>query len=277
MGIEVWLAAFSIMLVSLIGIIFVQKTAQQFLETKLSFLISFSAGVFLITAGAIGLEVFEIVPSIWMGVALILIGYLLAWSINTLFPETHHHHNEDCIDSKGSARKLIIGDSLHNIADGVVLATAFAASSGLGLAVATSIIIHEALQEVSEFFVLKKAGYSTKKALVINFAVSSTILIGVLLGYFALASHELEVVLLATSAGFFLHVVIHDLLPKRSHHKTSTKFFQHVILVIVGAVLMGLIANAISEEHEHGNESGMYDPNNPNKYMDTNSNNIIVD
>jgi hypothetical protein len=35
MGIEVWLAAFAIMLVSLIGIIFVQKTAQQFLETRL--------------------------------------------------------------------------------------------------------------------------------------------------------------------------------------------------------------------------------------------------
>lgn len=277
MGIEVWLAAFAVMLVSLIGIIFVQKTAQQFLETKLSFLVSFSAGVFLITAGAIGLEVFEIVPSLWMGVVLILTGYLLAWGINTLFPETHHHHDEDCIDSGGSVRRIIIGDGLHNIADGVVLVTAFAVSLPLGLAVTTSIVVHEFLQEMSQFFILKKAGYSTKKALVINFTVSSTILVGVLLGYFALASHELEAVLLAISAGFFLHVVMHDLLPKRSHHETNTEFFQHVILVIIGALLMGLIANSISEDHSHDNESGAYDPSNPNKYIDTNSNNIIID
>ncbi len=256
MLVEVLLAAFVVMLVSLTGILFVQKTAAAFLESKLSFLVSFSAGVFLVTAGGLGLEVFELVPSVWAGAGLIASGYILAWGLQALMPETHHHHDAHCVSGQGAARKLIVGDAIHNVADGVVLVVAFATSPALGLAVTASVVIHEALQEVSEFFVLRQAGYSVKKALAINFVVSSTILIGVVLGYFALASHELEIILLAVSAGFFLHVVMHDLLPKRSHHESGAQFLKHLLLVLVGAVLMGSVANYLGESHGHGEEEG---------------------
>ncbi len=267
---EVLICAFVVIMVSLIGVIFVQKTAREFLENKLSFLISFSAGVFLITAGALALEVFEIASSLWLGVVLISIGYILAWGVHALLPETHHHHDSDCSKGQGGVKKLIIGDAIHNIADGLVLVTAFSVSSAVGLAVVVSIIVHESLLSISKFFVLKQAGYSTKKALTINFAVSGTIIIGVLLGYFALATEGLEMILLAISTGFFLHVVIHDLLPKRSRHETGANFGKHVLLVIIGALLMGLIAGSLSEEHSHsqekvvsGNEAVLYDPHNP--------------
>jgi zinc and cadmium transporter len=250
---ETLIAAGVVMLASLSGILFIQKTAKSFLETKLSYLISFSAGVFLITAGGLGLEVFELAPSVWIGALLIGSGYMLAWGIHALLPETHHHHDPLCEHKHGmAAKKLIIGDSIHNIADGIILVVAFSASPALGIAATVSIFIHEALQEVSEFFVLRQAGYSVKKALAINLAVSSTILIGVFLGYFALATHELEVLLLAVSAGFFLHVVIHDLLPKRSHHEDPITFLKHVLIVMIGAILMGSIAGYLSDSHSHG-------------------------
>jgi zinc and cadmium transporter len=135
------------------------------------------------------------------------------------------------------------------VVDGVVLVTAFAASSTLGLAAAISILIHEVLQEISEFFVLRQAGYSVRKALSINLAVSSTVLIGVVLGYFALVSKELEIILLAISAGFFLHVVIHDLLPKPDRHNNATQFFKHLALFVLGALLMGSIAITLGGGH----------------------------
>lgn len=252
MIIETLVAGMVVMLASLSGIIFIQKTAQNFLETRLSYLISFSAGVFLITAGGLALEVFELATSVAVGALLIGVGYILAWGIHALLPETHHHHDPLCEHKHGvAAKKLIIGDSIHNIADGVILVVAFSASPALGIAATVSIFIHEALQEVSEFFVLRQAGYSIKKALFVNLAVSSSILIGIALGYFALATHELEILLLAISAGFFLHVVIHDLLPKRSHHEDMTTFFKHILIVVVGAVLMGSIANYLSEGHSH--------------------------
>mgnify|MGYP001200810038 CR=1 FL=1 len=240
------------MVTSLVGVVFIQKTARQFLEDKLSFLVSFSAGVFLVVAGALGLEVFHVVESVWTGVALIVAGYLLAWGMHALLPETHHHHDEDCKRSHGGVKKLIIGDAIHNVADGIIIVVAFATSPELGLAVTMSVVIHEALQEVSEFFVLRQAGYSVKKALTINFAVSSTILLGVLLGQFALASSTMEVTLLAISAGFFLHVVAHDLLPKRAHHETSSAFGRHLMLVVAGAIIMAGLNALVGDSHEHG-------------------------
>lgn len=257
---EVIIAAVIVMLASLSGVVFAAQATGRFLENKLSYLISFSAGVFLITAGALALEVFELASSIWVGAALIIVGYILAEGVHRLIPETHHHHDDDCSHKHGvAARKLIIGDSFHNIADGVIIVVAFAASPALGIAATVSIVIHEVLQEISEFFVLRRAGYSVKKALAINFAVSSTILIGVGLGYFALASHELEVILLAVSAGFFMHVVLHDLLPKHHEHETAAGFIKHLAIVAVGVLLMGLVAYELSGSHTHGEDAHSHD------------------
>lgn len=248
-------AASLVMLVSLTGIIFTHQIARSYIEARLSYLVSFSAGVFLITAGALTVEVFHISESFVLGVVLIAAGYLLAWGIQYLLPEIHHHHDDSCGQSQEGARKLIIGDAIHNVADGIVLVTAFSVSSVIGVAALVSIIIHEALQEISEFFVLRSAGYTTSRALAINALVSSTILVGVVLGYFALASHELEMLLLALSSGFFLHVVFHDLLPRRAEHETTKEFFVHLGLVIIGAAIMGVIAGSLSDEHTHGEDN----------------------
>lgn len=252
--------AFLIMAASLVGVLFVGRTAGSFLDAKLPYLISFSAGVFLVTAGGLMLEVFELATSVWLGIGLVLLGYVLAWSVHAFMPETHHHHAKNCDHKHGvAARKILIGDGVHNIADGVILVAAFAASPVIGVAATVSILIHEILQEIAEFFVLRQAGYSVRKALLLNFAVSSTILIGVGLGYLALASHELELVLLAVSAGFFVHVVIHDLLPRKSEHDDSASFFKQLLVVFCGVVLMAGIAHVLSEGHVHGGDSGHHE------------------
>lgn len=256
---EILVAAFCIMAVSLIGVLFTAKVAREFLSSRLSFLVSFSAGVFLVTSGALALEVFEIFAGqLWQGIGLILSGYLLAWFVEKVIPESHHHHDPHNHDghshNRAGARKLLVGDSIHNIGDGIILVPAFLVSPALGLAVTVSLIIHETLQEISEFFVLKQAGYSTKQALARNFLTSSTILVGVGISYFAVVSHELEGLLLAIAAGFFIHVVIHDLLPKPAQHETGSTFLQHVLLVVVGLVVMATVASALGESHGHGEE-----------------------
>jgi len=249
---EALLGAMVVMMVSLIGVVFTIGTARAWFEKNLSFLVSFAGGVFLVTAGALTLEVFEIADAWWQGAGLIVVGYVLALVLHKLLPETHHHHGPDCHHTHRKAKKLIVGDAIHNIADGIVLVVAFSVSPALGLGVLLSVVIHEALQEVSEFFVLRQAGYSVKKALMINFAVSSTILLGVALGYLALASHELEVLLLALSAGFFFNVVLHDLLPKRSEHGTG--WLTQIAVVVAGVLVMAGAQWAVGAGHEHGHD-----------------------
>jgi zinc transporter ZupT len=246
--------AVAVMVVSLVGVVFAFGAARTWFEKNLSFLVSFAGGVFLVTAGALTLEVFELADIWWQGAGLIVLGYVLALIIHNLLPETHHHHGADCQHTHRKAKKLIVGDAIHNIADGIVLVVAFSVSPALGLGVLLSVVIHEALQEVSEFFVLRQAGYSVRKALMINFFVSSTILIGVALGYLALASHELEVLLLALSAGFFFNVVLHDLLPKRSEHGTS--WLTQVVVVVAGVLVMAGAQWAVGEGHIHGDDHG---------------------
>jgi zinc transporter ZupT len=249
------LGAVVVMMVSFVGVVFAFGAARTWFEKNVAFLVSFAAGVFFVTAGGLALEVLEIANEWYIGVGFIVIGYILASLVHYILPETHHHHGEECNHSHGrGAKRLIIGDAIHNIADGVVIVVAFMASPVLGLGVWASIVIHEALQEVSEFFVLRRAGYSVKKALFINFAVSSTILIGVGLGYFAVVSHDLEVLLLALSAGFFFHVVVHDLLPHRRNHATRSEFGRHVLIVLVGVVLMASVQAMLGDSHDHGHE-----------------------
>jgi zinc and cadmium transporter len=250
-------AGLAVMVASLTGVLFTHKIAARFLEEKLSYLISFSAGVFLVTSGALALEVFELADTALMAVLFIGLGYVLAWGLEFLLPETHQHHDPDCVHdhqhtNKASARKLIVGDAVHNVADGIMLVPAFLVSPVLGVAVTVSVLIHEALQEVSEFFVLRQAGYSTKRALLINFLVSGSIFIGIGLSYLAVVSHDLEVLLLALAAGFFLHVVLHDLIPKPHHHADSAGFVKHLLVLCIGLGLMSLIAFAIQGEHVHG-------------------------
>ncbi len=260
MVLEVLLAAFVIMAASLIGVLFIIKIAREFLSNRLSFLVSFSAGVFLVTSGALALEVFEIFEGVvWKGIVLIVAGYGLAWLVEIIMPESHHHHDPHDHDGhhhdKSGARKLLLGDAIHNIGDGIILVPAFMVSPAMGLAVTVSIFIHETLQEISEFFVLKQAGYSTKQALLLNFLTSSTILLGVSISFFAVTTYELEGVLLALAAGFFIHVVVHDLLPKRTHHESAMLFLQHVLLVVVGLGLMAGISSALKDSHSHTEES----------------------
>lgn len=248
--IKALLGAMVVMAVSLIGVVFTFGTARTWFEKNLAFLVSFAGGVFLVTAGALTFEVLEIADAWWQGAGLIIFGYILALLLHKLLPETHHHHSSDCHHHHRKAKKLIVGDAIHNVADGIVLLVAFSASPTLGLGVLLSIVIHEALQEVSEFFVLRQVGYSVKKALTVNFAVSSTILLGVALGCLTLVSHELEMLLLALSAGFFFNVVLHDLLPKRSEHGAS--WLTQIIVVLAGVLVMAGAQWVVGAGPEHG-------------------------
>lgn len=254
----IWLilgAATLVMLLSLSGVLFAAGAAQRFLEDRLPYLISFSAGVFLVTAGGLALEVFELARSWVWGVVLVGAGYVVAWAIHHLLPETHHHHDPHCHAGHGkSARKLLIGDALHNVADGIILVPAFLVSPVLGGAVTLSIVIHETLQEVAEFFVLRRAGYSTKQALLLNLATASTIFIGVGLAFLALVTTDLEILLLAFSAGFFLHVVVHDLWPRHRHEAggVASRPILHLVLLLLGITLMVAVGLLVADVHVHG-------------------------
>jgi zinc and cadmium transporter len=240
------LAGVVVMLVSLSGVVFLSQPAKTFLEKRLSFLVAFSAGVFLVVAISLAREVYELGFGIIISTLLIAFGYLVASLLYKLLPESHHHHDDDCHESHQAAVKVLVGSGIHHIADGLVIATAFVTNPVLGLVTTLSIVIHESLQEISKFFVLQKAGFAITRALLINFAVSGTILIGITVGYFGMLSSSLQTGLLALGSGFFFHIFINDLYPKRSVYAKSSDFYWHLVLVALGIVMMAIVTELAS-------------------------------
>lgn len=269
-------SAVAIMLCSLIGVLFVSKKSEGSVKKNLPYLISFSAGVFLFTSGFMTYEAYHIFDSWILAAILVLLGYVIATLISRIYPKMHHHHiseSECCNDHKSGGANILFADSFHNIADGLVLFTAFSVSPVLGFGTAISIFIHESVQEVSEFFVLKKAGFSTKKALAYNFFVSSTILLGVLLGFMIVDSTELQGALLALSAGLFFYIITHDLIPhKNTNSDSKPAFMKRFGFLVMGLfVLAGINSVTAGHNHEHddhGHESVAEDTDHEHDHED---------
>ena len=78
-------------------------------------------------------------------------------------------HNSDCErQNHAAAPMIIIGDAFHNAIDGVVIAASFLTSPELGFFVTISVVLHEIPQELGDFGILIKSGFSRKKALFYN-------------------------------------------------------------------------------------------------------------
>ena len=243
-------ASLVVMLVSFSGKLATWKQAGQLLERHLHFFVSFAAGVLLVVAYNLAGEIVEHAGGLSGGLPWIVAGAMIVLVGFRYVPSFHHHHDsqgDEHTHSRIDANRILLSDGIHNIGDGVVIVVSFAASPFLGLATTVSIALHEMLQEISEFFVLRAAGLSTRLALVYNFAVSSTILIGAIGAYFLLERFEaLEVPLLGLAAGSYLIVVFHDLIP---HSLDSARekghYVRHLMFFLAGILLMSVFLTAL--------------------------------
>ena len=239
------------MLASLVGVFFISSSTGKLFERNMGYLVSFSAGVFLIIAYGLSTETLEHAPSAAQGVLYIFLGALGIWTLFKLMPALHDHPEKGGEHSHPiDPRRVLASDALHNVGDGILLAASFAVSPALGFAAAASVFVHELLQETSEFFVLRAAGYSIRKALGWSFLVSCTILVGALGGYYFLDLFEsLEPILLGLSAGAFLVVVLSDLIPHSVRDARSTSHYAaHIAWFVLGTILMFLLAAYLGHE-----------------------------
>ncbi len=236
------------MLASLSGVIFLVKGFGTWLNDNSKFIIAFSAGIFAVVTYDLLLESFEFSPNKYLAIGAVLCGFFVFQVIEKLFPEIHHHEDDDnhCHHSR---RKVIWGDAFHNIGDGILLALAFAVDVRVGLIAALGIFIHEFVQEISEFSILKLSGLSTKKALLINFLVSTTIFIGVVIGQKIVNIEPVVGMLFGLASGAFLHLVFADLIPHSiAHSKKDKKYFMYIFLIIAGIFTI-LAVNQIGGAH----------------------------
>lgn len=243
------LVSLAIMFASLAGIIFISKKIKNWTQTHIKHLVALAVGVFLVVSYDLFFETFEFATNASIAWLSIIGGFIAFFILDRSYPEAHCRHDDHtCIakKSKRGASKILISDGIHNIGDGILLAPLFMIDIRIGVIAAVSIFIHEFIQEISEFFVLKSAGYTNREALVRNFIVSSTILIGAIAGYF-LASFEVLVgPLIGLATGGFIYILVVDLIPDLFRHShRERQYLGYVVAALLGiGIILGV--NALS-------------------------------
>jgi zinc and cadmium transporter len=258
----IFVSSLIIMSASLIGIIFSWKILSDFLMTKLRHLIALASGVFTVIIYGLIKESLDngITTTIILS---FILGGLLLETIIKLLPskDKHHHHgpHPEHKHTKIDARRVMISDSVHNIHDGIALVPAFLVSFHVGIGTALGILLHEIVQEISEFFIYKEAGYETKKALMWNFISSSTILLGVAFSLFLSSIESFAHPLVAFAAGGFSYVMLKDLLPSVIRNaRAEKKYFSYIISYLIGFSLM-LSVTMLAPQEEHNKEPSLPD------------------
>jgi zinc and cadmium transporter len=154
-----------------------------------------------------------------------------------------HDHGRE-----GAAGVLVlIGDSVHNALDGVLIAAAFLTNVPLGLVTTLAVAAHEIPHRIGDFAILVHAGISRPRALLLNMATGLASVAGGIAAYFGLSrTHEALPYALAVAAAGFLYIAVAGLIPglhRRADPRTS---LAQVLLMGVG---VGVIAWAESLTH----------------------------
>ena len=146
-----------------------------------------------------------------------------------------HCHTHDCEAHGTAAPMVIIGDAFHNFLDGVVIGTAVRTSVPLGISTALAVATHEIPQELGDMAILLHAGYSRRKAFILNLVSGASAVLGALVAVFALSwvPHVTEYVLSIAAAGF-LYIAMADLIPDLHRGRIDATTLRQLALALAG-------------------------------------------
>ena len=162
--------------------------------------------------------------------------------------ETGHRHGARNAEDRGrSGLLIVVGDTVHNFVDGVLIAAAFLQSVELGVVTAIAIIAHEIPQEMGDFLILLHSGYSRAKALAMNMVSSVATVIGGVLGYYALqVVAGLEATLLGIVAASMIYVAVADLIPGLHRRPELRDTALQALLIALGIGTIALVGTLLA-------------------------------
>lgn len=160
-------------------------------------------------------------------VILTTLGFVVCAVIGKVLGKFHHHndihhhdhkkheietHGDKEIKSKAQAYTMLAVDSIHAVADGIVLGTSFLASPSTGLSACLATVAHEIPQEIGDFSIMQRAKMKTKEIIKLQTLSGLIIVPAAAVAYFVGDSLvEMLPGVLAVVAGFLLYVAFGEL------------------------------------------------------------------
>ena len=158
----------------------------------------------------------------------------------------HHCHVDECeihhhVDAhnKTAGPLILIGDAMHNLIHGFLIAAAFLVDIHLGVVTSFAVMAHQVPQELSNFAVLLQSGFPRRQAFISNMMTSLTAVLGGITGYYGL--HDvawLMPYLLAVAVASCIYIAVADLIPGLHQRPQLQATFQQVILIAAGVLII---------------------------------------
>lgn len=246
MALSIWVyslvSIFLVSLISLIGILTLSVRVDK-LKKFLIYMVSFSAGALLGDA-FIHLLPELVKEKLTLSYSItILIGVLIFFSLEKIVHWRHCHMPITKNHVHPFAYMNLIGDSLHNFIDGLIVAGSYLSSIPAGIATTIAVILHEIPQEIGDFGVLIHGGFTKGRAIFLNFIISLTSVLGVV---FALVLNHyvanIQGYLISLAIGGFLYISGSDLIPElHKETKISVSLIQILTFILGIIVMMALL------------------------------------
>ncbi len=246
MLLEILLSTILISLISFIGIVTL-SLKRGLVRKILVILVAFAAGSML------GASFFDILPEAFEifgenSFLYVLVGILIFFILEE-YIHWHHCHKEH-VEVKPLTYLNLIGDGVHNLIDGAIIAASFLTNPHLGIVSTIAIASHEIPQEMGDFGILIHGGISWRKALFYNFLSALLCVIGGLVTFFfASTFQDLKPILLSIAGGGFIYLALVDIVPDLHKETDTKKMILETIFLFIGIFLMYSLSVVLPHVH----------------------------
>jgi zinc and cadmium transporter len=169
-----------------------------------------------------------------------LLGFLAFFLGESMLRRSHYLKKKSSEREHANRSLVVVGDMLHNVLDGVVIATAFLVSFPTGVIASIAVAAHEIPQEIGDFGLLLSKGLSRMKVSVLNLLTSLATVFTAVVVFMVGTEVQLPIgILLGLSAGFFIYIAASDVVPtvlKRTHGRGVANHQTFMVILGVGVV-----------------------------------------
>jgi len=151
----------------------------------------------------------------------------------------HDHALHAHVEHGRPGLMILIGNAVHNLCDGIVIAAAFLANPGLGIATTLAIVAHAIPQQVGDFAVLIHSGFTRARAFAFNVTAGLATVVGALAGYYALADmQQMLPTVLAIASASLLYVAVADLIPSLHRRAEPVETAKQMLAIGLGVAII---------------------------------------
>lgn len=250
---NIWISAIAstiiVSIISITGIFFLALRTDK-LRKMVFVLVSIAVGALL------GNVFFHLIPESFetieseRTIALLILSGILAFFGMEKFLNWHHSHEVGHLDDhpKSYGYMSLLADGMHNFTDGILIGAGWLAGPEIGMATTLTVILHEIPQEISDFGILVHAGFTARKALILNFYAALTAVLGTII-ILLLGNNveELSHWILPVAAGGFIYLAGTDLMPELNKDRSKRNSLIQLAMIVLGLALMYFISGG----HQH--------------------------